>query len=130
MLTIAFFVSAVFIYYIFKLFVNKDKEKNINNMEQEEQRHSSSESDNFENIDSEDITADGACPPGDARFIVGDEEVQDEGPSHEGRDSFPNAPPPNLKPKLTVAQQLALAEKRSKLRLIVNLLDAYFKFQP
>ncbi|OWR46494.1 hypothetical protein KGM_212923A, partial [Danaus plexippus plexippus] len=30
MLTIAFFVSAVFIYYIFKLFVNKDKEKNIN----------------------------------------------------------------------------------------------------
>ncbi|XP_061381495.1 acetyl-CoA carboxylase isoform X1 [Danaus plexippus] len=116
MLTIAFFVSAVFIYYIFKLFVNKDKEKNINNMEQEEQRHSSSESDNFENIDSEDITADGACPPGDARFIVGDEEVQDEGPSHEGRDSFPNAPPPNLKPKLTVAQQLALAEKRSKLR--------------
>ncbi|CAG9577077.1 unnamed protein product [Danaus chrysippus] len=85
-------------------------------MEQEEQRHSSSESDNFEKIDSEDISADGASPPGDARFIVGDEEVQDEGPSHEGRDSFPNAPPPNLKPKLTVAQQLALAEKRSKLR--------------
>lgn len=52
-------------------------------------------------------------------FIVGDEapdDNEDDGPSHEGRDSFPNAPPPNIRRMLTPAQQLALAEKRSKLR--------------
>ncbi|CAB3260381.1 unnamed protein product, partial [Arctia plantaginis] len=54
-----------------------------------------------------------------ADFTVGEESEQEhpeDGPSHEGRDSFPNAPPPNIRRVLTVAQQLALAEKRSKLR--------------
>ncbi|CAH2101659.1 unnamed protein product [Euphydryas editha] len=83
--------------------------------EQEQARCSSSESDNFEKIDSNEVKQE----TNGSRFVVGDEasdEQPDDGPAHEGRDSFPNAPPPNLRPKMTVAQQLALAEKRSKLR--------------
>ncbi|KAI8433410.1 hypothetical protein MSG28_015450 [Choristoneura fumiferana] len=37
-------------------------------------------------------------------FVVG-EEMEDE-PSHEGGDSFPNAPPPNLRPKMTAVQHV------------------------
>ncbi|KOB64410.1 Acetyl-coA carboxylase, partial [Operophtera brumata] len=41
--------------------------------------------------------------------------IEDE-PAHEGRDSFPNALPPSIRRQhLSKAQQLALAEKRSKL---------------
>ncbi|KPI96281.1 hypothetical protein RR46_12311 [Papilio xuthus] len=84
--------------------------------EEQQARCSSSESDNFEKIDSTDV----ADTNGEPKFIVGDEvveETEDEGPSHEGRDSFPNAPPPNIRRMLTPAQQLALAEKRSQLRV-------------
>ncbi|KPJ19675.1 hypothetical protein RR48_06535 [Papilio machaon] len=86
---------------------------------EQQARCSSSESDNFEKIESTDV----ADNNGEPKFIVGDEVVEepdDEGPSHEGRDSFPNAPPPNIRRMLTPAQQLALAEKRSQLRYLRN----------
>ncbi|GBP42914.1 hypothetical protein EVAR_87293_1 [Eumeta japonica] len=41
--------------------------------------------------------------------------MEEDGPSHEGGDSFPNAPPANIRRTLTPAQQLMLAEKRNRL---------------
>ncbi|CAH0712844.1 unnamed protein product, partial [Brenthis ino] len=119
MLTIGLFIGIVILFYYIKIYLkNEDKDISSNIMEQTDQeqvRCSSSESDNFEKIDSEDLR-NNANP----HFIVGDEgsdvPQEDDGPSHEGGDSFPNAPPPNIRPKMTLAQQLALAEKRSKLR--------------
>ncbi|CAG9136068.1 unnamed protein product [Plutella xylostella] len=81
---------------------------------QEQVRCSSSESDNFEKIDSDEVDS-------QTNFTVGDSpdaDDDDSGPSHEGGDSFPNAPPPNIRRVLTQAQQLALAEKRSTLRFV------------
>ena len=55
-----------------------------------------------------------------ANFVIGEEVEQEpvDEPAHEGRDSFPGAPipRPNRPRPMTVAQQLALAEKRSTLR--------------
>ncbi|CAG4948776.1 unnamed protein product [Parnassius apollo] len=107
---------------IFQSLINQQPEKDFEQeadamAEQEQQvRCSSSESENFEKIDSEDIVVSNGKNP---NFIVGDEspeDVEDDGPSHEGRDSFPNAPPTNIRRMMTPAQQLALAEKRSTLR--------------
>ncbi|XP_053621987.1 acetyl-CoA carboxylase isoform X1 [Plodia interpunctella] len=119
MLTIAFFIGAVVIFYIFKLLKSQNLEEvcaSSNMSEQPDQARSSSESDNFEKIDSDDVRN----GEGEVDFVVGDESGDspepEDGPAHEGRDQFPNAPPPNLRRVLTPAQQLALAEKRSKLR--------------
>ncbi|XP_041970632.1 acetyl-CoA carboxylase isoform X2 [Aricia agestis] len=120
--TIALFIGVTLITLIFKYFLKDDSEEINGEMaEQEQVRCSSSESDNFEKIETEDVQQ--AQNDDNAHFVVGDEDTDgqdgaddDDGPSHEGMDSFPNAPPPNTRPKLTLAQQLALAEKRSKLR--------------
>ncbi|XP_013176189.1 PREDICTED: acetyl-CoA carboxylase [Papilio xuthus] len=124
MLILSFCLGIVFIYFIRLLIQTIYKEDNRSDgmaereqagQEEQQARCSSSESDNFEKIDSTDV----ADTNGEPKFIVGDEvveETEDEGPSHEGRDSFPNAPPPNIRRMLTPAQQLALAEKRSQLR--------------
>ncbi|CAG4967384.1 unnamed protein product [Colias eurytheme] len=86
---------------------------NMADQDKEQVRCSSSESDNFEKIDSEEARGDG-----ETHFRVGDESPEDDdGPAHEGGDFFPNAPPPNIRRMLTPAQQLALAEKRSTLRV-------------
>ncbi|XP_049883626.1 acetyl-CoA carboxylase isoform X2 [Pectinophora gossypiella] len=123
MLTIALIVGVVLICYLFKFFVKSSEEaiSSSNKMsEQEQARCSSSESDNFEKIDSEEVRQDENGEP--IKFVVDNEPespdaaTEEDGPAHEGRDSFPNAPPPNIRRRLTPAQQLALAEKRAKLR--------------
>ncbi|KAM3955585.1 LOW QUALITY PROTEIN: acetyl-CoA carboxylase-like [Aphomia sociella] len=119
MLTIALLIGIVVLCYLYKLFSKEQYEEKDTTMsdqsEQQEAHRSSSESDNFEKVDSDEVqNAD------NVNFVVGDEvgpdpEQEDEGPAHEGRDTFPS-PPPNIRRVLTPAQQLALAEKRSKLR--------------
>ncbi|KAJ0182987.1 hypothetical protein K1T71_000963 [Dendrolimus kikuchii] len=85
----------------------------LDNMSENQETRSSSESDNFEKIDSDEGRNEG----NHSGFMMEDPDPDlDEGPSHEGGDSFPNAPPPNIRRMLTPAQQLALAEKRSRLR--------------
>ncbi|XP_026734900.1 acetyl-CoA carboxylase isoform X3 [Trichoplusia ni] len=114
MLTFILFVI-VLVFVLFKFFGEAQELDNKMSEQQEQTRCSSSESDNFEKIDSEEAKENDGSP----NFVVGEEveqETPDEGPAHEGRDAFPNAPPPNIRRPLTVAQQLALAEKRSKLR--------------
>ncbi|XP_063545623.1 acetyl-CoA carboxylase [Cydia strobilella] len=112
MLTIAFFILTVVFGYFLRQILNKppDLVESQKMCDQEQARCSSSESDNFEKIDSEEVPEQNGQPG----FIVGEDE--DEGPANEGGDFFPNAPPPNLKPKMTIVQQLALAEKRSTLK--------------
>ncbi|CAB3233551.1 unnamed protein product [Arctia plantaginis] len=117
MLSFITFIVCILVYVFFKF--AKGIENIFSNMseEQEQVRCSSSESENFEKIESEEAGRDEG--KSNADFTVGEESEQEhpeDGPSHEGRDSFPNAPPPNIRRVLTVAQQLALAEKRSKLR--------------
>ncbi|CAF4887575.1 unnamed protein product [Pieris macdunnoughi] len=83
--------------------------------EKEQVRCSSSESENFEKIESEEARASSNYE--NPHFRLGDETPSgDEGPANEGGDFFPNAPPPNIRRMMTPAQQLALAERRSKLR--------------
>ncbi|XP_038219820.1 acetyl-CoA carboxylase [Zerene cesonia] len=116
MLIIAFFVGVVFICYVIKSLLKEREDfikRSMADQDKEQVRCSSSESDNFEKIDSEEANGDGE----NAHFQVGDESPEDDdGPAHEGGDFFPNAPPPNIRRMLTPAQQLALAEKRSQLR--------------
>ncbi|KAI5637064.1 acetyl-CoA carboxylase 2 [Phthorimaea operculella] len=119
MLIIAILVGIVFFCYLLKLFNNKtteDKKSEREMSEQEQVRCSSSESDNFEKIDSDEVRQDENGEP--LTFTMGaQEEPEPEEPAHEGRDSFPNAPPPNIiRRHLTPAQQLKLAEKRATLK--------------
>ncbi|CAK1546475.1 unnamed protein product [Leptosia nina] len=117
MLTIAFFIGVLVICYVIKTLINQQVElqKDMAEQEKEQVRCSSSESDNFEKIDSEEVRAESNDE--NPHFVMGDETPSsDEGPANEGGDFFPNAPPPNIRRVLTPAQQLALAERRSKLR--------------
>ncbi|CAH2229136.1 jg8071 [Pararge aegeria aegeria] len=111
-------IGVLFICYILRLIkykvIEEISQHTMAEAEQEAVRCSSSDSDNFEKIDSEDVQH--VSNEENAQFTVGDETPEEEEPAHEGGDRFPYAPPPNIKPKLTIVQQLALAEKRSKLR--------------
>ncbi|CAG9135097.1 unnamed protein product [Plutella xylostella] len=107
MLTIAFLISVTFFCFyltkfLFKRRSEKEPKKGVIMADQQEGQ--------------EQVRCSSRLP---TNFTVGDSpdaDDDDSGPSHEGGDSFPNAPPPNIRRVLTQAQQLALAEKRSTLR--------------
>lgn len=123
MLTIALLLSVSFFcfYFLKELFFKKNNQDPhcatmADRQENSEQtRCSSSESDNFEKIDSDDVkNNDDSSNPESTEDP--DPNLEEDEPAHEGRDLFPNAPPSNLRRVLTPTQQLMLAEKRSRLR--------------